>query len=94
MMSEEAATLHVAELARSMFDASQPRRWTAPSCRGARVGDVGEPGPCALDLRAWDRGDFGSTEWADPEIEFAFVGVLTPAAGRVSRGWRRAVATG
>ena len=26
---------------------------------------------------AWERGDFGSAEWADPEIEFEMVGGLT-----------------
>jgi len=29
---------------------------------------------------AWQRGDFGSTEWADPEIEFVFAD--GPAPGR------------
>ena len=27
---------------------------------------------------AWERGDFGSTEWADPEIEYVVVGGPTP----------------
>lgn len=27
---------------------------------------------------AWDRGDFSSAEWADPEIESTFVGGPTP----------------
>jgi hypothetical protein len=27
---------------------------------------------------AWERGDFSSIEWADPEIEYAIVGGVTP----------------
>ena len=31
---------------------------------------------------AWERGDFGSAEWADPEIEYVIVG------GPVSGAWQ------
>jgi hypothetical protein len=40
----------------------------------------------------WERGDFGATEWADPEIEFVYSG--GPEPGRwtglvgMSEGWR------
>jgi hypothetical protein len=29
----------------------------------------------------WERGDFGSAEWANPRIEFAFIGGLEPTTG-------------
>jgi ketosteroid isomerase-like protein len=41
---------------------------------------------------AWERGDYGSTEWAHPEIEFVIAG--GPAPGRwtglagLAEGWR------
>jgi ketosteroid isomerase-like protein len=45
----------------------------------------------------WERGDFSSTEWADPEIEFAFAGGPEPGrwAGLAAmaegyRDWLRA----
>jgi len=33
---------------------------------------------------AWERGDFSSVDWADPEIEFVMAVGPTPAA---SRAW-------
>jgi ketosteroid isomerase-like protein len=30
---------------------------------------------------AWERGDFGSADWAEPRIEFAFIGGLEPTTG-------------
>lgn len=41
---------------------------------------------------AWERGDYGSVEWADPEIEYAIVDGASPGrwtglAG-MARGWR------
>jgi ketosteroid isomerase-like protein len=40
----------------------------------------------------WERGDFSRTEWADPEIEFAIVGVPDPGRwrglGAMADGWR------
>ena len=30
---------------------------------------------------AWERGDFGSGDWANPRIEFAFIGGLEPTTG-------------
>jgi ketosteroid isomerase-like protein len=45
----------------------------------------------------WERGDFGSTEWADPDIEFVLIGGLLDGrwTGLVGmeegfRGWRTA----
>jgi ketosteroid isomerase-like protein len=29
----------------------------------------------------WERGDFGSAAWANPRIEFAFIGGLEPTTG-------------
>ena len=43
---------------------------------------------------AWERGDFSSAEWADPEIEFVIADRPAPAAGRGWPGWRRPSATG
>ncbi len=40
----------------------------------------------------WARGDFSRTDWADPEIEFAIVGVPDPGRwhglGAMADGWR------
>src|SRR6476646_3973167 len=30
---------------------------------------------------AWERGDFGSGDWANPQIEFAFIGGIEPTTG-------------
>ncbi|MDQ6811957.1 MAG: hypothetical protein M3Z95_08680 [Actinomycetota bacterium] len=45
-------------------------------------------------VAAWERGDWRTADWADPEIEFVLreVGPRT-AAGRGSPGWRRASVT-
>jgi ketosteroid isomerase-like protein len=41
----------------------------------------------------WERGDYRSTEWADPEIEFAMVGGPEPAAATgvtgMAQAWRK-----
>jgi ketosteroid isomerase-like protein len=41
----------------------------------------------------WGRGDFGSTEWADAEIEFAIVGGPDPGSwtgvAGMAQGWRQ-----
>jgi ketosteroid isomerase-like protein len=41
---------------------------------------------------AWERGDFGSTEWADPEIEFVLSGGIADGAwtglAGMAEGWR------
>jgi ketosteroid isomerase-like protein len=41
---------------------------------------------------AWDRGDYSSADWVDPEIEFAFMDGPAPGSGTGSRGlaegWR------
>jgi ketosteroid isomerase-like protein len=41
----------------------------------------------------WERGDYRSTEWADPEIEFAMVGGPEPAASTgvtgMAQAWRK-----
>ena len=43
-------------------------------------------------FRAWERGDYGSVDWADPEIELVFVGELFPGTWRgldgLLEGWR------
>ncbi|MDQ6811017.1 MAG: nuclear transport factor 2 family protein, partial [Actinomycetota bacterium] len=40
---------------------------------------------------AWERGDFGSADWADPEIEWLTVGGVTPGRSTglagMARGW-------
>ncbi|HEY4450865.1 MAG TPA: nuclear transport factor 2 family protein [Solirubrobacteraceae bacterium] len=40
----------------------------------------------------WERGDFSSSDWADPEIEFVFVGGPTPGrstgAAAMAQAWR------
>jgi ketosteroid isomerase-like protein len=42
---------------------------------------------------AWERGDFGSAEWADPEIEFVIIGGPDPGSwkgvGGMAEGWHR-----
>jgi len=42
---------------------------------------------------AWERGDFGSVEWADPEIEFVLADGADPGTWRgvagMGEGWRR-----
>jgi ketosteroid isomerase-like protein len=38
---------------------------------------------------AWERGDYSSTEWAHPEIEFVIVEGPTPGTWTVSPAWRR-----
>jgi ketosteroid isomerase-like protein len=48
-------------------------------------------------FEAWERGDFSSTEWAHPEIEFLIAGgpdegSWTGLAG-LAEGWRRFVST-
>jgi ketosteroid isomerase-like protein len=41
---------------------------------------------------AWDRGDYGGVEWADPEIEFVSVGGPAPGTWNglagLAEGWR------
>ena len=41
---------------------------------------------------AWDRGDYSSADWADPEVEFAFTDGPTPSSGTglrgLAEGWR------
>jgi ketosteroid isomerase-like protein len=43
---------------------------------------------------AWERGDFSSAEWADPQIEFERAGEETPDPGNwrglagMAEGWR------
>ncbi len=41
----------------------------------------------------WNRGDFSSVEWADPEIEFVIVGGPDPGSWRgvagMEEGWRQ-----
>jgi hypothetical protein len=52
----------------------------------------GEPGPRALDYAAWERGDFGSAEWADPEMEYEYADGPSPGAwkgiGGMAEGFR------
>ena len=43
---------------------------------------------------AWEGGDFGSAEWAAPEIEFVIADGPIRAGGTVSRGWLWRFATG
>ena len=41
---------------------------------------------------AWERGDYGSVEWADPEIEYVHVGGPAPGSWKgvsgMAEGWR------
>jgi len=39
---------------------------------------IGERRACAPIYAAWERGDFSSTEWAHPEIEYVRVDELSP----------------
>jgi hypothetical protein len=36
---------------------------------------------------AWERGDFRSVDWADPEIKYMSVGGPDPVVGRAWRAW-------
>ena len=38
----------------------------------------------------WERGDYGSVEWAHPEIEFVIAAGRPAAAGRAFPGWQLA----
>src|SRR2546423_10612537 len=45
-------------------------------------------------LAEWERGDYSSTEWADPKVEFVLTGGIDPstsiglqAMGEAWRGW-------
>jgi hypothetical protein len=46
---------------------------------------------------AWERGDFSSTAWADPEVELVFVDGPDPGGwrglGEVAEGWRSFLST-
>ena len=46
---------------------------------------------------AWERGDFRSVEWADPEIEFAIADGPAPSSSTglagMSEGWRNFLST-
>src|SRR4051794_33796494 len=35
----------------------------------------------------WERGDFGSADWAHPAIQFVMVGAQTLRRGPATRGW-------
>jgi hypothetical protein len=45
----------------------------------------------------WERGDFSRTDWADPEIEYSFVGGPEPGTWRglehMGRAWGKVVRT-
>ena len=43
---------------------------------------------------AWERGDYSSTEWAHPDIEFVVADGFDPGSGTGPPGWPRRGTTG
>ena len=36
----------------------------------------------------WERGDYGSADWADPQIEYVIADGPAPSTGQVWLGWQ------